>query len=54
MKQFKKIAGLFLMMIASQAVSAQGNEDCDQMEPICTDAGLSFTAQTGVTIEPGQ
>ncbi|MBK6950663.1 MAG: gliding motility-associated C-terminal domain-containing protein [Crocinitomicaceae bacterium] len=41
------------MMIASQAVSAQGNEDCDQMEPICTDAGLSFTAQTGVTIEPG-
>ncbi|MBP6532711.1 MAG: gliding motility-associated C-terminal domain-containing protein [Bacteroidia bacterium] len=52
MKQFKKIAGLFLMMIASQVASAQGNEECDQMEPICTDAGLDFTAQTGVSIGP--
>lgn len=52
MKELKKIAGLVLMLLASQLASAQGNEDCDQMQPICTDAGLSFTAQTGVTIGP--
>lgn len=52
-----KIVGKLVLSIAFICAStfsfSQGNEDCDQMEPICTDAGLSFTAQTGVSIEPG-
>jgi gliding motility-associated-like protein len=51
--KLKKYTLLSFMALVCQAGFAQGNEDCDQMEPICTDAGLSFTAQTGVSIEPG-
>lgn len=50
MKQFKKIVGLFLMVFTAQVASAQLNDECSEMEPICTDAGLDFTAQTGVSI----
>lgn len=50
----KKILFLTGFLIMTSAIGySQGNEDCDQMEPICTDAGLNFTAQTGVSIEPG-
>src|SRR5687767_6539054 len=50
---FKKLSAALAFALIAQPAFSQGNEDCDQMEPICTDAGLSFTAQTGVTIEPG-
>lgn len=50
---FKKIGVIAAFALVAQPAFSQGNEDCDQMEPICTDAGLNFTAQTGVSIEPG-
>ncbi|MBI3135136.1 MAG: gliding motility-associated C-terminal domain-containing protein [Bacteroidetes bacterium] len=49
----KKISVAAAFALIAQPAFSQGNEDCDQMEPICTDAGLAFTAQTGVSIEPG-
>src|SRR5688500_5255323 len=49
----KRYALVLGLAVVAQAGFAQGNEDGDQMEPICTDAGLSSTAQTGVSIEPG-
>jgi len=52
-KEIKKVGLLTALVLSTSLSFSQGNEDCDQMEPICTDAGLSFTAQTGVTIEPG-
>ena len=40
-------------LIFSQA----GGTDCDNLEPICTDVGISFTASSGVpdasTTSPG-
>ncbi|MBK7129422.1 MAG: gliding motility-associated C-terminal domain-containing protein [Crocinitomicaceae bacterium] len=49
MKKTILISGLFLTGIGAMA---QTNDECSEMEPICTDAGLSFTAQTGVSIGP--
>jgi len=53
LKEIKKISLLIVFALSACISFSQGNEDCDQMEAICTNSGLSFTAQTGVTIEPG-
>lgn len=34
-------------------VCAQVNQSCSGMTPICTNPGITFTANTGVSIEPG-
>jgi gliding motility-associated-like protein len=49
---FKKIGLVMIGSLSTLSLNAQTNDECDEMEPICTDAGLSFTAQTGVTIGP--
>lgn len=40
------------LLLLSQA-RAQVNQNCSGMLPICTDPGITFTANTGVSIEPG-
>lgn len=42
------IVSIFCALFISTQIFSQ-NETCAGMDPICTDAGLSFTAQTGVT-----
>ncbi len=48
----KKVGLIMIGSLSALSANAQVNDECDEMEPICTDAGLSFTAQTGVTIGP--
>jgi len=47
---------LITVLLSSVAFS-QGGPTCSEMEPICTNVGLSFTANSGVpqasTIDPG-
>ena len=39
------IVGLFqALLVFSQA----GGTDCNSLEPICTDVGISFTASSGI------
>ncbi len=45
-KKTTAVVGLSLM---SSLAFAQANQNCADMEPICTDVGVSFTANTGVT-----
>jgi len=47
MKHLKLMIFSFLLVATSANIYAQSN-DCSTLEPICTDAGLNFTAQTGV------
>lgn len=45
---------LFLLLLSAvQTLLAQPNQNCDNMSPICTDPGITFTANTGVSIGPG-
>lgn len=58
MKKFISNSLLALGLLSiSGAAFGQANVNCDEMEPICTDAGLSFTANSGVAnanvLDPG-
>ena len=44
----KKLLLLLSLIVSIQSAIAQLPTSCANMEPICTDAGLDFTAQTGV------
>ena len=52
----KNLVIAFLLIIPGFLFS-QGGSDCATMEPICTDVGLTFTANSGVdeasTTDPG-
>jgi gliding motility-associated-like protein len=56
MKYLKLISLLLLSVISSITIFSQSNS-CSTLEPICTDVGLNFPAQTGVanasTTDPG-
>ena len=43
---------LFLSLFISCFANSQG-VDCADMDPICTDVGASFTANTGTSSEGG-
>ena len=54
----KKIVVLVVVLLQALFVHSQaGGGDCSSLEPICTDVGVSFTAQSGLfdasTINPG-
>ncbi|UKN02503.1 gliding motility-associated C-terminal domain-containing protein [Paracrocinitomix mangrovi] len=57
MNNLKKFLFSTLLVGASVSSIAQGNVACVDMEPICTDAGLNFTANAGggnvLTTQPG-
>ena len=48
---------IILLFFINQSVIGQSNSSCAGMDPICTNVGLNFTANTGVadasTIDPG-
>ena len=47
-----KILALISLVVFPSILFAQG-ATCADMDPICTDVGASFTANTGTTSEPG-
>ncbi|MGB1728608.1 MAG: hypothetical protein ACPHF2_01350, partial [Crocinitomicaceae bacterium] len=54
----KKIVVIVVVLLQALFVHSQaGGGDCSSLEPICTDVGVSFTAQSGLfdasTINPG-
>ncbi|MEY3237607.1 MAG: hypothetical protein RI883_1708, partial [Bacteroidota bacterium] len=53
----KQLLYLLLIVIFPLQLFSQGGTDCSTMEPICTNVGLSFTANSGVpeasTTDPG-
>lgn len=44
----KSVFSILGISLVSTITYAQSNQNCADMEPICTDAGLTFTANTGV------
>ena len=56
MKHLKLISLVLLAILLSSIIYSQSNT-CTSLEPICTDVGLNFPAQTGVadasTTDPG-
>ena len=57
LQKIKKATAVLGVTLLSSMAFAQANDNCDDMEPICTDAGLSFTANSGgpnaSTVDPG-
>jgi len=53
----RKFIYLIIFLFINQIVIGQSNSTCAGMDPICTNVGLNFTANTGVadasTIDPG-
>ena len=54
----KKIVVLVVVLLQALFVYSQaGGTDCNNLEPICTDVGISFTASSGdpdaSTTKPG-
>ncbi len=45
----KKLISLIVLGLAVIYSFGQANANCAGMEPICTNAGLNFTANSGVT-----
>jgi gliding motility-associated-like protein len=57
LKKIKNIAFVIGLGLISNVSLGQQNDDCGNLEPICTEAGVQFTALSGVpaasTVDPG-